>query len=129
MSGRGTAVRNGEELRRRVVDLGNCFGLGVETEVRVGYRLWGATRKIDVVFTHMRTTKQLGIVCKYQQSKGSVEEKIIATVKDMEGWPMPGMIVIDGQGFSKHIQGFLLATGKVIRLPDLEDWLRLFFAC
>jgi len=129
MPGREIAGHNGEELRRRVVDLGISFGLDVETEVVVGYRLWGAIRRIDVVFTQKRTAKRLGIECKYQQSKGSVEEKIIATVKDMEVWPMYGIVVIDGPGFSKHIQGFLLATGKVVQLPDFERWLHLFFGC
>ncbi len=36
--------------------------------------------------------------------------------------------VIDGEGSSSNMVGYLMATGKVIWFDDLEDWLRLYFA-
>jgi hypothetical protein len=55
-------------------------------------------------------------------------KKIPATIEDMKYWPIPGIVVIAGQGFSANMQGYLMATGKVVWLDDLADWLRLYFA-
>ena len=126
MPGRGTAPRQGEELKRRVVELAAGLGLQAETEVRAARRLWGAKRRIDVVLTH-ESGKVLGIECKYQGTSGSAEEKIPATIKDIEFWPIPGIVVIDGPGFSSNMMGFLMATGKAVWFEDLKDWLKLYF--
>jgi hypothetical protein len=50
--GRATAVKNGSELETAVGDLGRELGLEVRRQVKVGRRLWGAERFIDVVLTH-----------------------------------------------------------------------------
>ena len=73
------------------------------------------------------TAKILGIECKYQGTSGSAEEKIPATIRDIEHWPIPGIVVIDGPGFSDNMKGFLMATGKTVWFEDLEDWLKLYF--
>jgi hypothetical protein len=127
MAGRGTAPRQGEALKHRVVDLARKLDLQTKTEVRAARRLWGAKRRIDVVLTHAASRKVLGIECKYQGTSGSAEEKIPATIKDIEFWPIAGIVVIDGPGFSENMKGFLMATGKAVWFEDLEDWLRLFF--
>jgi len=127
LAGKGTAPRQGEVLKHRVVDLAGRLGLQAKTEVRAARRLWGAKRRIDVVVTHEATRKVLGIECKYQGTSGSAEEKIPATIKDIEYWPITGIVVIDGPGFSENMKGFLMATGKAVWFDDLEDWLRLFF--
>jgi hypothetical protein len=36
-------------------------------------------------------------------------------------------VVIEGEGFSANMQGYLMSTGKVVWFADLEDWLRLYF--
>jgi len=36
--------------------------------------------------------------------------------------------VIDGEGFSSNMQGYLMSTGKVVWFDDLSDWLKLYFA-
>jgi hypothetical protein len=104
MAGKGTAPRKGEELKQRVVDLADKLGLKSETEVRAARRLWGAKRRIDVVLIHEKSNKTLGVECKYQGTAGSAEEKIPATIKDIEYWPIPGIVVIDGEGFSDNIK-------------------------
>lgn len=128
MAGKGTAPRSGDELKNRVADLARTLGLKVNIEVIAARRLWGAKRHIDVVITQEKTGKNLGIECKFQGGSGSAEEKIPATVKDIESWPIPGIVVIDGEGFSKNMQGYLMATGKVIWFADLNNWLKLYFA-
>jgi len=128
MAGKATAVRKGEELKHRVVELATRLGLKPKTEVRAARRLWGAKRRIDVVLTQEQTRKMLGVECKYQGTSGSAEEKIPATIKDIEFWPIPGIVVIDGAGFSNNMMGFLMATGKAVCFDDLEDWLKLYFS-
>lgn len=127
MAGRAAASTSGKELATRVVELGQRLGLAVRTEVRVGRRLWGAVRRIDVVLTDTTTRRTLGIECKFQGGAGSAEEKIPATVNDLAAWPIPGIVVIDGAGISPNMRLFLLSTGKAVEFPDLEDWLRLYF--
>lgn len=127
MAGKGTAPKSGDDLKKKVADLAENLGLKAETEVTAARRLWGAKRRIDVVLTDSKTTKKLGIECKYQAIGGSAEEKIPATIQDITSWPIPGIVVIDGEGFSENMQGYLMSSGKVVWFDDLEDWLRLYF--
>jgi hypothetical protein len=127
MPGRAVATTSGRDLVSRVCVLGVRLGLAVRTEVRVGRRLWGAVRRIDVVLMDTATRRTLGIECKFQGGAGSAEEKIPATVNDLAAWPIPGIVVIDGAGISPNMRLFLLSTGKAVEFPDLEDWLRLYF--
>lgn len=127
MPGKGTAPKSGDELKQRVVALAQSLGLKAQTEVKAARRLWGQRRYIDVVITDEKSSKRLGLECKFQSTSGTAEEKIPATIQDMDHWPIPGIVVIDGEGFSENMQGYLMSTGKVVWLSDLEDWLRLYF--
>ncbi|MBI2302401.1 MAG: hypothetical protein HYU66_26140 [Armatimonadetes bacterium] len=127
MPGRAQAVSNGEALKRAVMELAESLGLAARAEVKVGRRIWGAERRIDVVLTHPGDRKRLGIECKFQSSTGSAEEKIPLTLQDIAAWPIPGIVVFTGTGFSAHMQAFLTASGRAVELADLEPWLRLFF--
>lgn len=127
MPGKGTAPTSGEELKQNVVALAQRMGLKAETEVKAARRLWGQRRYIDVVITDEKTGKRLGVECKYQATSGTAEEKIPATIQDIAHWPIPGIVVIDGEGFSSNMQGYLMSTGKVVWYGELEEWLRLYF--
>jgi len=127
VAGGDVAVSSGESLKKRVLELGARLGLETRQEVPVGRRLWGSKRRIDVVLTHAATRQSLGIECKAQSTKGSAEEKIPATIMDIAAWPIPGIVVFAGEGFSSEFRSYLHASGKAVELPDLEDWLRLFF--
>ncbi|MEM4204879.1 MAG: hypothetical protein QXS54_12495 [Candidatus Methanomethylicaceae archaeon] len=127
MPGKGTAPKSGDELKRNVVALAQRMGLKADTEVKAARRLWGQRRYIDVVITDEKTGKRLGVECKYQATSGTVEEKIPATIQDIAHWPIPGIVVIDGEGFSANMQGYLMSTGKVVWYGELEEWLRLYF--
>ena len=127
MPGRAKAVQSGNDLRDEVAELGVELGLLVETEVIVGRRVWGAKRKIDVVLKHPDTRKSLGIECKFQGGPGSAEEKIPATLEDIRAWPIRGIVVYTGDGFSKNMQLYLLSTGMAVALGDLRKWLELYF--
>jgi hypothetical protein len=127
MPGRATAVTKGSHLRDEVAAIGARLGLLAQIEVKVGRRLWGAVRFIDVVLTHPETRASLGLECKFQGTSGSAEEKIPTTIRDIEAWPIRGLVVFDGEGFSANMRAFLHSTGKAVELKDLEDWLRLYF--
>lgn len=127
MPGRSTAPRAGDALRERVAALGRDLGLEARTEVRVGRRIWGAERFIDVVLTQRETRLSLGIECKVQDTAGSAEEKIPTTIQDIRAWPIRGIVCFAGEGFSTNMRSFLVSTGLAVEFEDLEQWLRLYF--
>jgi hypothetical protein len=69
----------------------------------------------------------LGVECKYQGGGGSAEEKVPATIQDIAAWPIPGLVVFGGSGFSSNMIAYFHSTGKAVSLDDLEAWLLLFF--
>ncbi len=115
-------------LAAACADVARDLGLQVETEVYVGRRIWGARRRIDVVVNDPSQRRSLGIEVKYQKTAGSAEEKIPSTIEDIRAWPIPGIVVFHGPGFSANMRAFLLSSGKAVELEDLEVWLRLYFA-
>ena len=120
-------MSSGQELARVVASLAIGLGLEVRSEYQVGRRIWGAVRRIDVIVTHPQTRKTLGIECKYQAVTGSAEEKIPSTIQDIAAWPIPGIVVFAGDGFSGNMRSFLIASGKAVELEDVRPWLCLFF--
>jgi hypothetical protein len=127
MPGRERAVAGGNELVKQVVAVAQGLGLETREQFRAGRRIWGAERRIDIVVTNPATRQRLGIECKFQGTAGSAEEKIPTTIQDIDAWPIPGIVVFSGEGFSPHMRSFLIASGKAVLFEDLEPWLRLFF--
>jgi hypothetical protein len=127
MPGKKQAVASGRELEKEVAEIGRGLGLTAEEQVAVGRRIWGARRKIDIVLKHPETRVSLGIECKYQQVGGSAEEKLPALISDIGAWPIRGLVVFAGAGFSENIRSWLLSTGKAVELEDLVTWLELYF--
>ena len=127
MAGKALAVSNGEELTHAVVLLAKELGLESHEQVRVARRIWGAIRHIDVVVTHPQTRKTLGIECKYQAVLGTAEEKIPSVINDIAAWPIPGLVVFAGEGFTANMRLFLISTGKAVEFAELKPWLCLFF--
>ncbi len=126
MSGKAKATKSGKALAAEVCRLAERLGLESVQEYKLGRRLWGAGRRIDVILRG-GNGKTLGIECKAQAESGSAEEKIPTTIQDIEAWPMEGIVVFAGEGFTENMKGFLRATGKAVEFHDLEPWLRLFF--
>ena len=127
MSGRALAVANGDGLAKAVAQLGRDLGLEATEQVRVARRIWGSERFIDVVLIHPQSRKTLGVECKYQAVRGTAEEKIPATIKDIEAWPIPGLVVFAGEGFTENMRCFLVSTGRAVEFDELTPWLCLFF--
>ena len=127
MPGKAAAVHSGNELRDQVAAIGVELGLEAQIEVAVGRRVWGARRRIDVVLKEPDTRVSLGIECKYQGTSGSAEEKIPATIEDIRAWPIRGIVVYSGDGFSTNMESYLLSTGMAVELADVKTWLGLYF--
>jgi hypothetical protein len=127
LAGRAKAVSSGSALTKKVRRLAEQLGLTAHEQYRVGHRLWGAGRKIDVILKGGPNSKTLGIECKFQIKPGTVEEKIPTTIRDIEAWPIDGIVVFAGEGFTQNMKAFLISTGKAVEFKDLEPWLRLYF--
>lgn len=121
------APKSWQDLVAACAQVARDLGLEVETEVYVGRRIWGARRRIDLIVNDPTLRRSIGIEVKYQRTTGSAEEKIPSTIDDIAAWPIPGIVVFHGPGFSSHMRSFLQASGKAVELDDLETWLRLYF--
>ena len=127
MPGRARAVATGDQLAQAVAALGRELGLDVKQQVRVARRIWGAVRRIDLVLIEPETRKALGIECKFQAVGGTAEEKIPAIIQDIKAWPIPGIVVFSGEGFTQNMKSFLISTGSAVQFTELKPWLCLFF--
>ncbi len=120
-------INSGAELERAVAQVGEALGLEVERQVVMGDRIWGTRRHVDVVLSKPDTERMLGIECKFQQSRGTAEEKIPLTVEDLEDWPIRGIVVLHGDGFSRDFKPFLKGRGRIVEFKRLAEWLRFYF--
>lgn len=127
MAGGAKAVTSGDDLVSAVANLGTDLKLDVRKQYKVARRIWGAVRNIDVVMRDTKTSKTLGIECKFQSVAGTAEEKIPTTIQDIRAWPIDGLVVFAGDGFTQNMRSFLISTGKAVEFKDLENWLRLYF--
>lgn len=118
---------SGQQLEAAVAEVATRLGLAVKRQVKVGRRIYGPVRHIDIVATDTGTRRSLGIECKFQKQGGTAEEKIPGTILDIGVWPIPGILCFAGGGFSDHMLTYMYSTGRAVALDDLEDYLRLFF--
>ena len=88
-------------------------GLKVFREVRVGKSIIGKNRCIDVFC--VRDPDAFAVECKYQESPGTVDEKIPYALDDLDALPMPGCIVYAGKGFSDGVLHMLNAAPRAGR--------------
>jgi hypothetical protein len=84
--------------------------LKVYREVKVGKTIIGKNRSIDVFCVCTRTNKAFAIECKYQDSQGTVDEKIPYALDDLQALPMAGCIAYGGDGFSGGVLHMLQAS-------------------
>ena len=85
-------------------------GLKVYQEVRIGKSIIGKNRCIDVFAVCDRDNKAFAIECKYQESVGTVDEKIPYALDDLRALPMAGCIAYAGRGFSDGVLHMLRAS-------------------
>jgi hypothetical protein len=78
-------------------------GLAVYREVRVGKSIIGKNRTVDVFCVGADIGRAFAIECKYQDSPGTVDEKIPYAINDLKALPMAGCIAYAGRGFSQGV--------------------------
>jgi hypothetical protein len=78
-------------------------GLRVYREVRVGKSIIGKNRCVDVFCVSEPDNNAFAIECKFQDSPGTVDEKIPYALDDLEALPMAGCIAYAGKGFSEGV--------------------------
>ena len=78
-------------------------GLRVYREVRVGKSIIGKNRCVDVFCVSEPDNTAFAIECKFQDSPGTVDEKIPYALDDLDALPMAGCIAYAGKGFSEGV--------------------------
>ena len=84
--------------------------LKVYREIRIGKTIIGKNRCIDIFCIAEDLQKAFAIECKYQDSQGTVDEKIPYALDDLLALPMAGCIAYAGQGFSDGVRHMLAAS-------------------
>jgi hypothetical protein len=97
-------------------------GLKVYREVRVGKSIIGKNRCIDVFCVRESDSTAFAVECKFQDSPGTVDEKIPYALDDLEALPMAGCIAYAGKGFSEGVLHMLQAAPRAAYcLPVAEQ--------
>ncbi len=120
-------MQNHSDLVAHIAALAHELGLETRTRVSMGRKIWGRKRTVDVVVRDPRQPIRLGIACVFQSKQGTAEERSLATLEDMEAWPIRGLLVFAGDGYSDGFTAYLRARGSAVGLEELETWLQFFF--
>lgn len=78
-------------------------GISIYKEVSLGKSIIGKNRRVDIFLIEEKTKEAYAIECKYQGVKGTVDEKILYAIKDIDKLPLSGCIVYAGGGFSQGV--------------------------
>ncbi len=78
-------------------------GLAVYREVNLGKTIIAKDRQIDVFVVRPGDQRALALECKYQDTVGSVDEKISYALDDLAALWVPGCLVYAGRGWSKGV--------------------------
>jgi hypothetical protein len=105
--------------------------LKVYREIRVGKTIIGKNRCIDIFCVSEESQEAFAIECKFQDSQGTVDEKIPYALEDLRALPMAGCIAYAGRGFSAGVLHMLAASrhaafclpvaGQTDTTPDTKE--------
>ena len=118
-----TGAEYADRVAAYVVHNYGARGIEVYREVYLGKTVIGKNRRIDVFVVHPATGVVLALECKYQDSPGTVDEKIPYALNDMEAMDVPGYIVYAGGGFSEGILHMLAASPLAAYCRPADDHL------
>jgi len=74
----------------------------VYKEVYLGKTIIGKNRRIDILIVS-KDNRTFAIECKFQDVKGTTDEKIPYALQDMESLPITGCVTYAGGGFSSGV--------------------------
>jgi hypothetical protein len=105
--------------------------LKVYREIKVGKTIIAKNRCIDIFCVSESTNQAFAVECKYQDSQGTVDEKIPYALDDLRALPMAGCIAYAGRGFSDGVLHMLAASrhaayclpiaGQMESTPDTKE--------
>jgi len=98
-------------------------GVTVYREVSLGKTIIGKNRHVDIFVLHAESDHALAIECKYQDSAGTVDEKIPYAIQDMQAMGMSVCLAYAGSGFSDGILHMLAGcpiAASCLPPPTLE---------
>lgn len=98
-------------------------GVTVYREISLGKTIIGKNRHVDIFVLHAESDRALAIECKYQDSAGTVDEKIPYAIQDMVAMGMPVCLAYAGSGFSDGILHMLAGcpiAAACLPSPTLE---------
>jgi hypothetical protein len=84
--------------------------LKVYREIKVGKTIVAKNRCIDIFCVFETNNQAFAIECKFQDSQGTVDEKIPYALDDLLALPMAGCIAYAGKGFSAGVLHMLAAS-------------------
>lgn len=94
-------------------------GLALYDELTVGTSIIGKPRRVDLLVLDERSGKALALECKYQDTAGTVDEKIPYALQDLAALRMSGVLVYAGSGFSEGVLHLLKSSPvAAFCLPD-----------
>jgi len=105
-----TGAEYADRIAQYLVSNFESRGLDVYREANLGKTIIGKNRRIDILVIEQVTRKALAIECKYQDSAGTVDEKIPYALEDLEAIGMPVCLAYAGQGFSEGVLHMLAAA-------------------
>jgi hypothetical protein len=106
----GTEYR--QLVARYIVSMFGERGLSVYEEVGAGTSMIGKQRRLDLFLWDKNHNRVMGIECKYQDSSGTVDEKIPYALEDIAQLPFPGIIAYAGRGFSDGVLHLLQSSAR-----------------
>lgn len=108
-------------VARYVLNAFGDRGLQVFEEVQLGTSIIGKARRVDLFLLEPSTGVALALECKYQESPGTVDEKIPYALDDLRAMRMPGVIAYAGAGFSEGVLHLLHSAEEAAYcLPNVE---------
>lgn len=94
-------------------------------QCHVGKCLYGKNRRVDFILYHPnRWPECLVIQCKWQSSKGSVEEKYPYEVMSIDVGKFKTIIVLDGGGYSQNAEHWVksqVGNGNLLHVMTLGE--------
>ncbi len=105
-----TGAEYADRVAHYIVSNFESRGLHVYREANLGKTIIGKNRRVDILVIEQATRKALAIECKYQETAGTVDEKIPYALHDLEAIGMPVCLTYAGHGFSEGVLHMLAAA-------------------
>lgn len=85
-------------------------GIAIYREISLGKTIIGKDRRVDIFLVNDKTNAAFAIECKYQDTQGTVDEKIPYTLDDLKALRLEGCMVYAGLGFSSGVVQMMKAS-------------------